>query len=63
MDRRLRYRLMWNQPRTYATIALHDADRDRLILLHGTDESLLRVIADTVGYLYADTNDSPVTVS
>jgi hypothetical protein len=48
MTRRPRYMLLWNLPRMYFTIALHDADRDRLILLHGTDESLLRAIAGTV---------------
>jgi hypothetical protein len=31
------------------TIGLFDSDRDRLVLLHGTDQSLLREIARTVG--------------
>ena len=48
MRRRRRYALLWDLPVAYTTIALHDADRDRLILLHGPDESLLRVIAATV---------------
>jgi hypothetical protein len=51
MHRRLRYALMFNQPKTIATIGAHDAERDRLILLHGTDESLLQVIGATVGLL------------
>jgi hypothetical protein len=51
MQRRFRYALLWNQPRSYATIAAHDADRDRLILLHGTDESLLEVVGAIVGML------------
>jgi len=51
MQRRIRYALLWNQPQSLTTIALHDPDRDRLILLHGTDESLLRQIAGTVGTL------------
>jgi hypothetical protein len=50
-DRRWRYRLMWNLPRSYFTIGMHDPERDRLILLHGTDELLLRAIAATVGSL------------
>jgi hypothetical protein len=49
--RRVRYALLWNQPRSFTTIAAHDTQRDRLILLHGSDESLLRVIAETVGSL------------
>jgi hypothetical protein len=51
MPRRLRYALLWNQPPRYTTIAFHDSDRDRLVLLHGTDDSLLQVIAPTVGHL------------
>ncbi len=51
MHRRLRYALLWNQPRCYTTIAYHDQPRDRLVLLHGTDDSLLQVIAPTVGCL------------
>lgn len=53
MSRRARYALLWNQPATYATIATHDVLRDRLILLHGTDESLLQVIAPTIGALWS----------
>jgi hypothetical protein len=49
MNLRLRYSLLWNQPAIYTTIALHDAERDRLILLHGSDEALLLEIAKTVG--------------
>jgi hypothetical protein len=48
MIRRPRYMLLWNLPRKHFTIALHDADRDRLVVLHGTDESLLREIGGTV---------------
>jgi hypothetical protein len=51
MRRRRRYSLMWDQPPTYTTIALHDPQRDRLVLLHGSDESLLKVVAPTVGTL------------
>jgi hypothetical protein len=51
MRRRRRYSLLWSQPRFYYTIGVHDADRDRLILLHGTDESLLREIAHTIAAL------------
>jgi hypothetical protein len=51
MNRRRRYSLMWNQPRFYFTIGAHDTDRDRLILLHGTDESLLREIAHSIATL------------
>jgi hypothetical protein len=47
--KRLRYALLIAHPRTYTTIGLHDPARDRLILLHGSDESLLRVIAESVG--------------
>lgn len=51
MHRRARYGLMWNQPRRITTLALHDAGRDRLVLVHGTDESLLRQVVQTVGML------------
>jgi hypothetical protein len=49
MHRRLRYALLWNVPPVCTTIAAHDAERDRLMLLHGSDESLLREIARTAG--------------
>jgi hypothetical protein len=49
--KRLRYALLTAQPRTFTTLGLHDPARDRLILLHGSDESLLRVIATSVGAL------------
>jgi hypothetical protein len=48
MHRRLRYSILWNQPPVLTTLALHDRDRDRLILLHGSDEPLLREIARTI---------------
>jgi hypothetical protein len=54
MSLRLRYCLL-NQPRQLTTIALHDEPRDRLIVLHGSDESLLQVIAPSVGCLSAAT--------
>jgi hypothetical protein len=47
--RRRRFLLLRSQPRGYTTFAAHDENRDRLIILDGTDESLLRVIAATVG--------------
>jgi hypothetical protein len=47
-DRRRRFFLMWSQPREFTTIAAHDQERDRLIILEGTDESLLRVVAASV---------------
>jgi hypothetical protein len=50
MSLRLRYCLL-NQPRLITTIALHDEPRDRLVILHGSDESLLRVVAPAVGSL------------
>jgi len=51
MPRRTRYSFLWHQPACYTTIGFHDKDRDRLVLLHGTDDSLLQVIAPTVGAL------------
>jgi hypothetical protein len=35
--------------RQLTTIALHDEPRDRLVIVHGSDESLLRVIAPSIG--------------
>jgi len=49
MHRRSRYFWMWNLHRNLATIGVHDPDRNRLILLHGSDESLMQQIATTVG--------------
>jgi hypothetical protein len=49
MRRLMRYTWLWNQPRVLHTSGLFDSDRDRLVLLHGTDQSLLREIARTVG--------------
>ncbi len=51
MRRRLRYFWMWKIAEDFTTIGLHDADRDRLILLHGTEKSLLQVVADSIGQL------------
>ena len=47
--RRLRYAMLWQLPRELIAIAAHDADRDRLVILHGSDQSLLTEIAQTVG--------------
>ena len=49
MVRRRRYRLMWRQPANYFTIAMHDQNRDRLVIVHGTDEPLVREMAGSVG--------------
>ena len=49
MHRRLRYGFMWKLPSQLITIALHDPLRDRLFLLHGSDESLLQQVAKTLG--------------
>jgi hypothetical protein len=42
-------RRWWSRPIEVCTCALHDVERDRIVILHGTDESLLREIAQTVG--------------
>ncbi len=49
VKRRRRYFLMRNQPKSFSTIAIHDQTRDRVVILQGTDESLLQVVAGTVG--------------
>lgn len=49
LTRRRRYWLARHHPPSLVTVAYHDEPRDRLVLLHGTDESLLRVVAPTVG--------------
>jgi hypothetical protein len=50
MARRRRFGLMrWRLPREYVTFALHDDVRDRVVILHGTDEALLSAIAATLG--------------
>jgi hypothetical protein len=49
MARRRRFLPMrWRLPREYVTFALHDDARDRLVILHGTDEALLCAIAATI---------------
>jgi hypothetical protein len=50
IKRRRRFGLMrWRLPREYVTFALHDDMRDRVVILHGTDDALLRAIAATIG--------------
>jgi hypothetical protein len=50
MARRRRFGLLrWRLARKYVTFALHDDVRDRLVILHGTDEALLCAIAETFG--------------
>ncbi len=49
LARRRRYALAWHRPPTLATLAINDERRDRLVILHGTDESMLRVVAESVG--------------
>ncbi len=49
LARRRRFALAAWHPPTLTTLAAHDVDRDRLVLLHGTDEGLLRAVAETVG--------------
>jgi hypothetical protein len=49
MARRRRYFWMRRRPVAFYTYALHDIDRDRIVILHGTDEPLIREIAGTLG--------------
>ena len=49
LGRRRRYFLARHRPPLLATLAVHDEPRDRLVILHGTDESMLRVVAESVG--------------
>ena len=49
LRRRRRFALATWRPSSLVTLAVHDADRDRLVILHGTDEELLRSVAGTVG--------------
>jgi hypothetical protein len=49
MARRRRFALMWWRPAEFVTYALHDESRDRIVILHVTDEPLLQEIAATVG--------------
>jgi hypothetical protein len=51
MRRRLRYAGLWGQHRLLTTIGVHDSARDRLILLQGSEDLILREIAGTVGAL------------
>jgi hypothetical protein len=47
--RRRRFFLVRSEPRELVTIAAHDESRDRIVILDGTDESLLQVVAATIG--------------
>ena len=47
--RRRRFALAAWHPRGWSTVAAHDVARDRLVILQGTDDGLLRVVADSVG--------------
>ncbi len=49
LTRRRRFALATWHPPSLVTVVAHDAARDRLVLLHGTDEPLLRAVAATVG--------------
>ncbi len=47
--RRRRFALATWHPRSLVTVAAHDVERDRIVILHGTDQGLLDVVAETVG--------------
>ncbi len=49
LARRRRFALARWHPPALVTVVAHDVPRDRLIVLHGTDEALLRAVAATVG--------------
>lgn len=49
MPLKRRYRWLPKVPRACLTLGCHDVPRDRLVLVHGTDEGLLRQLAATVG--------------
>ena len=59
LARRRRYLLARHHPPSLATLAVHDERRDRLVILHGTDESLLRVVAESVGAAVGDRPSTP----
>ena len=48
--RRRRYFWMRRLPRTFASFALHDEQRDRLVIVEATDEPLAREVVQTVGW-------------
>ena len=47
--RRRRFALATWHPKSITTLAVHDVERDRVVLLQGTDGDLLRAVAETVG--------------
>jgi hypothetical protein len=47
--RRRRFALATWHPPVLVTLAVHDPERDRLVLLSGTDDDLLRAVADSIG--------------
>jgi hypothetical protein len=49
VHRRRRYFLATHVPPVAFTVAAHDAERDRLVILHGTELGLLTTVAGTVG--------------
>ncbi len=49
MVRRRRYFFLLNRPASITTLGVHDVRRDRIVILQGADESLLREVAPSVG--------------
>ena len=52
--RKRRYLLANHIPSEVVTIAAHDADRDRIIILSGTEIGLLTTVAETIGAVTGD---------
>jgi hypothetical protein len=53
MRRRRRFSFLRWYPRSCTTLACHDTQRDRLVIVHGTDEQVVRVLSATIGSLPA----------
>jgi len=50
LRRRRRFGWNWRLPQAMTTYALHDETRDRLVMLQGTDEGILKELAASVGW-------------
>jgi hypothetical protein len=50
VSRRRRFFFAWTLPRTMTAIAAHDVERDKLIIVQGTDVELVREVVESVGW-------------
>ena len=50
LRRRRRFFFAWQIPKSISTVAVHDIGRDRLVIVQGTDDSLVKQTMESIGW-------------